>query len=208
MHYGLEIARRGFVVLAPDYPSFGGHNWDFHPKKGYASGSMKAVWDNIRAIDLVQSLAEVDPERIGVIGHSLGGHNAMFTAAFEPRLKAIVSSCGFTRFARDDMPSWTGPRYMPRIASVYKNEVARVPFDFPEVIGVFAPRAFLACAAEKDNDFDVIGVRESIAAAAKVYELHNVRHSLQAHYSKGGHDFPKESREIAYRFLEQHLMGR
>ena len=31
----------------------------------------------------------------GALGHSLGGHNAIFTAVFDPRLKVVVSSCGF-----------------------------------------------------------------------------------------------------------------
>ncbi len=47
---------------------------------GYASATMKGIWKHMRAVDLVASLAEVDPERIGAIGHSLGGHNAIFAA--------------------------------------------------------------------------------------------------------------------------------
>jgi len=34
---------------------------------------MRAIWDNVRAVDLLQSMGEVDGERIGAIGHSLGG---------------------------------------------------------------------------------------------------------------------------------------
>ncbi|HET6425315.1 MAG TPA: DUF2920 family protein, partial [Planctomycetaceae bacterium] len=85
MHYAKELAERGYVTLSPDYPSFGEHPYDFAANPQYASGSMKAAWDNIRAVDLLSSLEEVDAERIGVIGHSLGGHNAIFTAVFEPR---------------------------------------------------------------------------------------------------------------------------
>ncbi|MCI0685477.1 MAG: alpha/beta fold hydrolase, partial [Gemmataceae bacterium] len=171
LHYALHLAQRGFVTLAPDYPSFGDHKWDFDGYPEYKSGTMKAIWDNIRAVDLLHSLPEVDPERIGVIGHSLGGHNAMFTAAFETRLKVIVSSCGFTSFKKDDMPSWTGKVYMPRIASVYGNDAAKVPFDFPEIIASFAPRPFLACAATKDDDFEVGGVKDCLAAARPIYAL-------------------------------------
>ncbi len=165
MHVALHLAQRGYVVLAPDYPSFGEYAYDFDPKHGYASGTMKAIWDNLRAIDLLETLPEVARERIGVIGHSLGGHNAMFTAAFEPRLKVIVSSCGFCRFHKDDVPSWTGKVYMPRIKTVYENSADKVPFDFPEIIAAFAPRPFLTCSAKKDADFDVGGVQESLRMA-------------------------------------------
>src|SRR4029079_1415783 len=80
LHYAKHLAERGYVTLAPDYPSFGEHEFDFDPKWGYQSGTMKAIWDNMRSIDLLQSLPQVDGERIGCIGHSLGGHNTMFTA--------------------------------------------------------------------------------------------------------------------------------
>lgn len=208
LHYALHLAERGYVTLVPDYPSFGEYKWDFDPKHGYASGSMKAIWDNVRAIDLLQSLPEVDGERIGCIGHSLGGHNTMFTAAFEPRIRVMVSSCGFTRFHKDDMPSWTGPRYMPRIASVYKNDANRVPFDFTEIVGTFAPRPFLACAAVKDSDFDVSGVRDVMAAAKPIYELYGKPDHLAAFYPNTGHDFPAEARKTAYEFLDLHLQRR
>jgi len=96
--YAHELALRGFVCLVPDYPSFGEHAYDFQSHPEYASGTMKAIWDNIRGIDLLESLPEVDRDRIAVIGHSLGGHNALFTAAFDERIRAVISSCGFTGF--------------------------------------------------------------------------------------------------------------
>ena len=42
LHYALHLAQRGFVTLAPDYPSFGEHKWDFTEPR-YASGTMKAI---------------------------------------------------------------------------------------------------------------------------------------------------------------------
>ncbi|MFN0056037.1 MAG: alpha/beta hydrolase family protein [Planctomycetales bacterium] len=205
LHYALELARRGFVTVAPDYPSFGEHPYDFEERHGYASGSMKAVWDNIRGVDYLQSLPEVDPARIGCVGHSLGGHSAIFTAVFDSRIQATVSSCGFTRFAKDDMPSWTGKNYMPRIATVYGNDARRVPFDFPELIAALAPRAFFASAATRDDDFDVEGVRETMTAAAKVYALYDGSFRLQEIYPETPHAFPPAAREQAYAWLEEQL---
>jgi len=205
LHYGLELARRGYVVLAPDYPSFGDHKYEFGEKSPYASGTMKAIWDNLRAVDLLELRPEVDPARIGVIGHSLGGHSAIFTALFDERLKAVVSSCGFCRFHKDDVPSWTGPNYMPRIASHFENSPDRVPFDFPELIAAIAPRAFLTSSAEKDSDFDVIGVRETMAAAKPIFELHGVPEKLVGIYPPTGHSFPDDARKTAYEFLDRNL---
>jgi len=100
LKYAHHLAERGYVALAPDYPSFGEYKYDFARSK-FQSGSMVAIRDNMRAIDFLQSLPEVDADHIGVvIGHSLGGHNAMFTAAFDTRIKAVVSNCGFTSFPK------------------------------------------------------------------------------------------------------------
>jgi dienelactone hydrolase len=208
LHYALHLAERGYVTLAPDYPSFGESTYDFASERGYVSGSMKAIYDNIRAVDLLQSLPVVDPDRIGCIGHSLGGHNAMFTAVFEPRIKAIVSSCGFTRFHKyygGRLAGWTSARYMPRITTEYDNDPDQVPFDFPEVVSSFAPRAFFASAPLHDDNFDVTGVRETMAACLPIYELLEAEGHLEATYPDCGHDFPQPSREAAYRFLDRHL---
>jgi dienelactone hydrolase len=208
--YALELAERGYVTLAPDYPSFGDSaDIDFaRDAATWASGTMRAIWDNVRSVDLLQSLAEVDGENLGVIGHSLGGHNAMFTAAFEPRLKAVVSSCGFTRFHRymnGNLTGWTSPRYMPRIASVYNKDPDRMPFDFPEVVAAIAPRAFFSNSPEHDANFDVGGVRDCIAAAKPIFALLGVPDNLQVVYPDYAHDFPDEARKLAYEFLDRQL---
>lgn len=208
LHYALELAQRGYVTLAPDYPSFGEHEYDFAPEKGYISGTMKAIWDNVRAVDVLQSLDEVDPERIGCIGHSLGGHNSMYTACFEPRIKAVVSSCGFNRFHKyygGNLKGWTSNRYMPLINTRYNNSPDEVPFDFTEIVGVLAPRGFFASAPVNDGNFEVSGVRDCIAAAQPIYELYGHPDRLRAIYPESGHDFPPAAREEAYRFLDGQL---
>jgi dienelactone hydrolase len=207
LHYAHELARRGYACLAPDYPSFGEYPYDF-ARSRFASGSLKAVWNNVRAIDLLVSLPEVDPDRIGCIGHSLGGHNALFTAAFDPRVRAVVSNCGFTSFPKyygGTLRGWTSDRYMPRIASRYGLRPERVPFDFPEVLAAIAPRAVLAVAPLRDDNFEVSGVRDCVAAARPVYELLQAGSRLAAEYPDCGHDFPPAARQAAYRWLDRWL---
>ena len=209
LHYALHLAQRGYVTLAPDYPSFGEHQFDFADEKfGYTSGTMKAIWDDLRAVDLLESLPEVDAERIGCIGHSLGGHNTMFTAAFDPRIKVMVSNCGFTRFHKyygGKLAGWTSDRYMPLIASRYENNPDKVPFDFPEIVATFAPRPFLASSPLHDSNFEVSGVKDTIAAAKPIYELFGKAENLQANYPDCAHDFPEDVRKVAYEFFDKHL---
>jgi dienelactone hydrolase len=205
--YGVHLAERGYVTLCPDYPSFGEYAYDFK-KSAYQSGSMKAIWNNMRAVDLLQSLPEVDPKRIGVIGHSLGGHNAMFTAAFDERISVIVSNCGFTSFAKyynGNLKGWTSDRYMPLIASKFHNDPKLMPFDFGDVVISFAPRAFLASSPLRDSNFEVSGVKDVMAAALPVYEKLGAKEKLQANYPDCAHDFPPEVRKVAYEFIDRWL---
>ena len=149
--YAAELAERGYVTLSPSYPHLASY-WPNLQKLGYQSGTMKAAWDNIRGLDLLASLPVVDSSRgFGAIGHSLGGHNTIYTAVFEPRITVLVSSCGFDSFldyyggAEQSWyfgKGWCQIRYMP-ILSNYRGRLETIPFDFPELLGAVAPRPLL-----------------------------------------------------------------
>jgi dienelactone hydrolase len=209
LHYAHELAGRGYVCLVPDYPSFGEYPYDFK-KQGahWASGSMKAIWNNMRAVDMLETLPQVDANCIGVIGHSLGGHNAIFTAFFDKRLKAVVSSCGFTPFHDDDggkVADWTSDRYMPRIRDVYQSNADKIPFDFYEVIAGLAPRGFFSNSPLHDRDFDINGVRKAFAKAEGVYALFHAKPNLTLVTPDAPHDFPEAERRAAYAWLDRLL---
>jgi dienelactone hydrolase len=205
--YAAELAERGMITLAPDYPNFGDYKIDVY-EKGYASATMKGIWNHRRAVDLLESLPEVDSSRIGVIGHSLGGHNSLFVAAFEPRIKAVATSCGFNAFPKysgGNLNGWSHKGYMPRIASEYGRDPKRMPFDFTEVLGAIAPRPLFINAPLKDANFDVSGVRDCVAAATPVYELLGGKDALRAVYPDCGHEFPAGVRKEAYEFFGETL---
>jgi dienelactone hydrolase len=204
----LELAERGSVTIAPDYVYMGEPQKEPH-ETGYVSGTMKGIYNHMRAIDLLQSMPEVDPERIGTIGHSLGGHNSLFLAAFDSRVKVIVSSCGFNSFPRyyeGRIKPWGQTKYMPRVIDVYQSDPAQMPFDFTEVLGALAPRPVFINAPLGDNNFEVFGVRQCVAAATPVYVgIFGAPDRLVAQYPDAGHDFPDDIREKAYLFIERWL---
>lgn len=205
LRYGKELAERGYVVLAPDYPGFGAHQVDVY-ELGYQSATMKAVWDNMRGVDLLLSLPEVDPERVVAIGHSLGGHNAIYTSVFDERIKAVASSCGFNSFPfyyGGNLTGWSHRGYMPRIESVYGKDPARLPFDFPELVGALAPRGFFTNSPLEDRNFEVEGVRECLDAARPVFQLLGAEGRLRVEFPQSGHDFPDTQRLAAYAFLAE-----
>ncbi|MBK9170038.1 MAG: alpha/beta fold hydrolase [Bryobacterales bacterium] len=203
LHYGLELARRGCVVLAPDYPGFGDSRTDPYAR-GYLSATMKGIVNHTRGVDLLVSLPQVDRGRIGCIGHSLGGHNTLFAGLFDERIRRLVTSCGFNAFAHylgGDLTGWSHRGYMPRIASEYGRAAARVPFDFTEVLAALAPRTVFINAPLRDTNFDVAGVRACLAAAGPVFALFSATERLQSVHPDAGHEFPQAIREQAYGLL-------
>lgn len=202
--YTLELAERGYVTIAPDYTLLGDNRVD-PASVGFASGTMMGIWSHRRAVDLLESLPEVDRQRIGCIGVSLGGHNTLFAGAFDARLKVLICSSGFDSFAdymRGNLSGWCQPRYMMRIEEVYGKDPRKLPFDFPEVLAALAPRHLYIHAPIDDANFRVDSVKRCVAAAATVYRLLGHEDRIQAVYPEGGHGFPPDARAASYQFLD------
>jgi len=204
--YGAELAERGYVVLAPAYPLMAKYQPDLKTL-GYQSGTMKAIWDNMRGLDFLESLPFVRKGKFGALGHSLGGHNAIYTAVFDERIKVVVSSCGFDSYVEymgGNIKGWTSERYMPRLLA-YQSHLEDVPFDFYELIGALAPRRVFINAPLGDTNFKWRSVDEIVGAARQIYELYGVPENLEVEHPDCGHEFPQEIRERAYEILDHVL---
>jgi dienelactone hydrolase len=198
LHYARELALQGWITLAPDYPNFGESVFDPYAH-GYLSATMKGVVNHMLAVSLLLSLPGI--RRVAACGHSLGGHNALFLAAFDPRVGALVSSCGFTSFAKyqgGDLKGWSHRGYMPRIATHYGCDPKRMPFDFPAILQAIAPRPLFINAPLHDANFDASGVDDCVAAARPHYQ--NPNH-LALEHPDAAHDFPAATRARAWQFL-------
>lgn len=91
------------------------------------------LWDLMRSVDYLESLSEVDPQRIGCAGLSLGGEMAMWLGAMDTRIQATVSSGFLTlmnQMERNHCPCWN-------------FEGLREAVDFPDIYALIAPRALL-----------------------------------------------------------------
>ena len=99
--YGEIMARAGYLTLSPDLRVFGERDDGGNPYPGrdkcnvhFLRGAMWGVytlmlniWDMKCCVDYLQSRAEVDAERIGMMGLSQGGTMTTFATAAEPRIK-------------------------------------------------------------------------------------------------------------------------
>ena len=108
--YAQELAELGYVTFAPDAIGFEERNWteDKSGRAGYFEFSTrfvqgknllaKILQDVSAGIDYLQSLDEVDGEKIGFIGHSYSGRMAIWGPAFDKRIKVSISNCGCVNF--------------------------------------------------------------------------------------------------------------
>jgi hypothetical protein len=207
--YAVELVKRGYVCLAPPYPMLADY-WPDVKKLGFDSGTMLAIWINSRGLDLLCTLPFVETNHFGCIGHSLGGHNGIYTAAFDARIAAVVSSCGLDSYRDyyDGDPAnwqpergWCQTRYMPRLAG-YHGRLHELPFDFPEVLAAIAPRRIFINAPTGDSNFRWRSVDRVVKSANEVFALFPGAVSIRVEHPDSPHRFPPEVREEAYRVLD------
>lgn len=205
-HYALELARRGYVTFTFDQicfeeridPRLAGNLYErFEFTRRVTLGSClqaKMSWDAMRALDYLASRPEVASTRLGCIGHSLGGQQALFLAALDGRIRCGVSSCGFASLAtifRDGINHNFGA-YVPGLGQ---------HGDMGDLLALVAPRAFFACFGRADRIFPIDGVGASLARARTAFpEGH-----LETIVEDGGHAFTDAMRERAYAFLDRFL---
>jgi dienelactone hydrolase len=216
--YGHELARRGYIVLAPDHLTAGERIFpgkecfDSSPfYERYPDWSMvgKNLEDSKSAIDVLCTLDYVYKDRIGVIGHSLGGHNAIFAAALDERIKVAVSNCGLSVFSEEEERiEWSledGYIFIPKLRR-YFLENMEPPFDLHEVAALIAPRPWLNISSYFDQAY---GNQEFLSeVGTQLYQVYNLFEESKdfGYYMHGnGHCFPRSARDLAYTWLDHWL---
>ncbi len=212
-----HLCRRGYVVIAPDHfvaghriPTEGPYDTTaFYKKHPKWTAVGKFTYEHSIAIDVLQSLKEVNPEKIGVLGHSLGGHGSMFLAAYDERIQAAAGNCSASFFRQNlRAEAWARNHwyiYFKHIRpGLLKGELP--PIDFHEIMALVAPRAYLDLSGL--NDGDPLTQRQRILMLLKVmdvYELEKVPQNFAFFVHGKGHSVAHESRELMYAWMDSNL---
>ncbi len=195
-HLALQLCRDGHVVFCPrcylwETPD---HKIDvkttverFKKRHPETLGMHKMLFDAQRAIDVLVSLPDVDPQRIGAAGHSLGSKEALYLAAFDERIRAAVASEGGIGFTQTN---WKDPWYLgPGITA------PDFQLDHHQLLALIAPRPFLILAGESGaGAADGDRSWPYVAAALPAYRLYGepARIGLLNHHQ--GHTISPEVR--------------
>ena len=113
--FGQRLAERGYVVLAPHCINFIEWRSRLHNKALLVGRTLMGleIWRETRAVDLLETLPEVDNERIGFYGLSQGGKMALWFPPLEPRIRAVVISAFYNERTKKQLVA--SPHYRPFI---------------------------------------------------------------------------------------------
>jgi len=204
--YAKELVERGYITFAIDARCFGERiTEDEHLVDCLARWIGKStfgmiVWDDIRAVDYLLTRDEVDPNRIGCIGHSMGGGRATYLAALDERIKVAVVSCYVTSYKTliengnfSDPPS----TWLPGILKYA---------DCQDVLSLVAPRPLLIINGEEDNTVPIKGMLNTYNSLKRIYSIFKAENKLKKIEMKDiSHSFPGRIREVAYQWFEKWL---
>lgn len=212
-----HLCRRGYIVIAPEHfvsghrtPPEGPYETKrFHERHPDWTAVGKFTFEHSIAIDVLETIAEVDRGNIGALGHSLGGHGTIFLAAYDERISAAACNCGASFFRHNPrFADWSRDHwyiYFKHLREGFlRNELP--PIDFHEIIALIAPRPFLDLSGLNDG---LPGTQRQrvlmLTEVMNVYELEGKPENFAFYVHGRGHSVAHESRELMYGWMETHL---
>lgn len=209
-HHPAWFARNGYVCLAIDTLQLGEiegiHHGTYREgmwwwlNRGYTPAGVEA-WNCVRALDLLQSLPEVDGERLGVTGRSGGGAYSWWIAAIDDRIKCAVPVAGITDLQNHVVDGCVeGHCDCMFMVNTYR-------WDYPLLAAMVAPRPLLISNTDSDGIFPLDGVYRTHQKVKPLYERLGEKDNLALHITAGPHKDTQELRVHAFRWFNKHLKG-
>ena len=215
LHPILALVRAGYAVVAFDQTGHGSRTDEFktfYDRFPHWSRLGRMVTDTSAVIDALQKEGMVDSDRIYLYGYSMGGMVALHTAALDPRVKGVVSICGFTPMRTDTAKTGTGglARYsvdlplLPRLGLFIGHE-AQLPYDYNELMAAIAPRPVYVLQPLLDRDANPADVKTAVDQASKVYSLYSATDQLVLDEPWDYNRLPEATQDRIIKWMGDHM---
>jgi len=215
--FAQHYAEVGYVTLAIDVPTVGKrlhgkhepYDTDlFYKENKELSFAGKMLADHSRALDVFSEIKRVDTTRIGVVGHGLGGLNALLLAAYDDRVQACVASCGFTRFATDKHAgTWPGHDKLVLFPEVVKaKEAGDIVFDWEHILALATPTPVQIITSVSNSVHEnPKSCQKAVSLASRIYKLLGAPSALDHFTHHDGYTVAPETLEVADEWFERWL---
>ena len=158
------------------------------------------LWDDLRTVDYLASRPDVDPQRLGCVGLSLGGYRSFLLAALDPRIRVAVDVGWMTSFAsqiKRHVIHTIGLTF--HIAGLYRY------LDLPDLAALIAPRALLVMNGSKDSLFAPEGVRAAFEKIGACFHKAGAADRQRCRLYDTPHEFNRQMQDEAFQWMAEWL---
>ena len=194
-----NFARMGFICLVTDMIGMVDsrqvtHHYGREEKELWLSNGLGIqLWNNIRALDLLCSMPEVDADHIGVTGASGGGSQTLFLSLVDDRIKAAA-------------PINMISLHMQGGCQCENAAGLRRHTDNVEMCAMIAPRALFLAGSDGDWTQDL--ETAELPGVLEAYRQYGAEDKVEHFYQLAPHQYNDETRHRVYGFFARHLMGK
>ena len=213
-YLGDYLARYGYVVFSADAPMWGERGREEgvdRSKYDIIAGNMMMLgrdlsafmtYDDMATTNMMATLPEIDPNRIGCAGCSMGAYRTWMLAAMDDRIKAGAAICWMT-----DTDTQMSTKDHKREYGGFANCIPalRQYLDYPHIASLACPRPMLFINGTQDHLFPVSGVRHAFDTMRQVWRSQHAGNMLQTEIWDIPHSCDIKVQERMLRFFDENL---
>ena len=214
-YVGDYFASKGYIVLVTDALLWGERGRkdgsDYNAQEALACNlqQMGYSWcgimtfDDISSVNLLKRLPQVDKDRIGTLGFSMGAHRAWMLSSACKDIKAGAAICWMN--TTDSLMTMTNNQN--KGGSAWSMLVPGLVnyMDYPDVAALACPKPMLFFNGLKDKLFPVGGVKDAYQTMHKVWKSRGADDRLITKFFDGPHFFSKPMQEEVLLFFDKYL---
>ena len=201
-----RIRSRTMEVTHEDITEFNARSWAHEELVSRtaltcgATWSGMIAWDDMRVTDYLLSRPEVDSERVGCLGLSVGSVRTIFLGAMHPKVRASVAVC------------WMA-EYQPMVRNNVRNGIGFTKLapglygklDWPDLAGLHWPGALMTINGLQDRLYPLEAARGAVNKIEAIFSKMNAKDNYQGVFFDGPHEFNLRMQEKAFAWLNQQL---
>jgi dienelactone hydrolase len=201
-----RIQQRTMDVDDADVTAFNARSWAHEELMGRTALTCGAtwcginMWDDYRVTDYFLSRPEVDADRVGCMGLSLGSVRTIFLGALHPKVRASVAVCWMAEYqgmARNNVRNGIG--YTKLVPGLYGN------LDWPDVGGLHWPGALMTINGLQDALYPLEAAQAATSKLERIFEKAGAPGLYEGIYFDGPHEFNIAMQEKAFAWMAEQL---